>query len=116
MAFKKSSDWKEEIIGYCSCFNKFPEVLCDPFCPGLACPGRQLRDFLLASEPAGKKDFMEALLRIGCFNRKQLIGVMCDVFKMKPNAAARQIVLATERLKKRGKKVVHDDNDNYVIQ
>jgi hypothetical protein len=116
MAFKRSSDWREEVTGYCPCFNKFPDILVDPFCPGLVCPGRQLRDFLLAQEPPGKKDFMTALLRIGCFNRKQLIAVMCDLFAMKPNAAARQIVLAIERLKKRGKKVYHDDNDNYVIQ
>jgi hypothetical protein len=116
MAFKKSSDWKEEVAGYCPCFNKFPVVETDAFCPGNACPAKDLRDFLLRQEQPGKKDFMTALLRIGCFNRKQLIAVMCDVFKMKPNAAARQIVLATERLKKRGKKVVHDDNDNYVIQ
>ncbi len=115
MAFKKSSDWKEEIIGYCPCLIKFPEIVVDEFCPGKGCPGKDLRDFLLQKEPPGKKDFMTALLRVGCFNRKQLIAVMCDLFKMKPNAAARQIVLAIERLKKRGKKVVHDDNDNYVI-
>jgi len=116
MAFKKSSDWKEEIIGYCPCFNKFPNVIVDEFCTGTICPGKQLSNFLLQKEPPGKKDFMEALLRMGCFNRKQLIAVMCDVFKMKSNAGARHIVLAIERLKKRGKKVVHDDNDNYVIQ
>ncbi len=116
MSFKKSTDWKEEIIGYCPCFNKFPEIVIDEFCSGNTCPGKDLRVLLVQYEPPGKKDFMTALLRIGCFNRKQLIGVMCDLFKMKPNAAARQIVLAIERLKKRGKKVVHDDLDNYVIQ
>ncbi len=115
MAFKKTSAWKEEVIGYCPCLVKFPTVI-EETCIGVGCPANQFRLFLVQKEPPGKKDFMEALLRIGCFNRKQLIAVMCDLFKMKPNTAARQIVLAIERLKKHGKKVVHDDSDNYVIR
>lgn len=115
MAFKKTRDWKEEVLGYCPCFVKFPIVI-EKICTETGCPANQFRLFLTQKESPGKKDFMEALLRIGCFNRKQLIGVMRDLFKMKPNAGARQIVLAIDRLKKRGKRVIHDDLDNYVIR
>lgn len=117
MPFVKSRDWKLELTGYCPCFNTFPEHIEDPCADSLrtACPAQKLRLLLIQKESPGKKEFMAALLFAGCFIRKQLIAVMIDVFKMKPNAAARQIVLTIKELEKKGRKVIKDDMSHYIV-
>lgn len=117
MAFVKSKNWKEEIKGYCYCLVNFPERIEDPCptTPEYKCPVQGLRKLLVQKEAPGKKEFMTSLLFAGCFIRKQLIAAMVDVFRMKPNAAARQIVLTVKELEKKGRKVTKDDSNNYVV-
>lgn len=114
MPFKKSRNWKEELTGYCVCFNKFPEHIEDP-CGEQSCPARPLRTLMCQKGAPGKREFMTALLLCGCFIRKQLIGVMMDVFKMSSNTGARNIVLALEELQKKGRKITKDDDGHYLI-
>jgi len=114
MPFRKSRNWKLELTGYCACFNKFPEHIEDP-CIQDSCPAKRLRSLFIQKETPGKRDFMTGLLFTGCFIRKQLINVMTDVFKMSSNTGARQIVLAIEELKKKGRKITKDDSGRYLI-
>lgn len=110
--YVKASNWRTELENYCPCFSHFP--ILPPECDGL-CNANRLRELLLQRTPPKIYEVVMAMMECRTFGRKQIISMLVELYKIKPNAANRNVDLALKRLNDDGKKAIIDSHGKYII-
>jgi hypothetical protein len=107
-------DWKERLKGYCSCFATFPAGNFDTHFCDAKCPALQLRRQLQENKAPQKSVFTENLILVGSFSRKEIIGILEQLFKVQYNTASGKVDAAKRNLRYNKYRVFKTDDGRLV--
>lgn len=119
MSFHPSKSWKEELRGYCACFSDskhaFGLSLAENDCS--VCPAAGVKRLFLSKEKPTQTELVTEFLRTGNFKRKQLIGLLTDMYLISSNTAATRVaaILRPFREKSNSLHLQADAEGRYLI-
>ena len=126
--FQPTRDWKEEVKGYCPCFSNSNNYLgcIAGTCPNRAgllnyktgCHAYHFKCCLLSAPTPKKSEFVLALLRMGCFTRKQLFIAIQEIYKARYSQAESAVESCLRNIsheKVKGFYIYTDDEHRYRL-
>lgn len=93
------TNWTERLKNYCSCFATFPAGAFQTHYCNEKCPALRLRKQLQESKGPKKSEFTENLILTGAFTRKEIIGILEQLFKIQYNTASGKVEAARQNLR-----------------
>jgi len=106
--------WTERLHNYCSCFAQFPGQPFNTHYCNEKCPALPLRRQLQENGAPQKSVFTENLILTGAFSRKEIIGILEQLFKIQYNTASGKVEAARRSLRYKKYNVFKTDDGRLV--